>query len=59
MDWKQHIWHDPNCQAWNRDPKTNKDYPHLVKRRGETVCQCGYDKDYEELKKFVEKMEAK
>ncbi len=54
-----HIWHDPNCPAWNRNPDTNKEYPHLIKRFGIHVCRCGYDKDFERLSKFIKERKEK
>jgi len=54
----KHIWHDPNCPAWNRDHKTNKPFPHLVKRNKERgienryPCFCGYDEDLDRLLVF-------
>lgn len=48
------IWHDPNCRAWDRNPKDNKPYPHLVKKFGSNYqCTCGYDDDYERLQSFI------
>jgi len=49
----QYIWHDPNCGAWNRDPETNKEFPHLIKRFGIQQCTCGFDDDYKRLQKFI------
>lgn len=49
----KYIWHDPNCPAWNRNPKNNKPYSHLVLRGDSFPCFCGYDKDHTRLRKFI------